>query len=150
MTVLPIRLDPDPVLRVICDAVVEFDTGLATLTETMLQTMYAAPGRGLAAPQVGIAKRIFVVDVDWKEGAPAPMIFVNPVLTGVSPEVESLEEGCLSIPERPCLVTRPVAITLQWQSVDGEWKSGAFDGAAARCIQHENDHLNGVLCTDYA
>ena len=149
MAPLAIRLDPDPVLRVICDAVIEFDAGLAQFADQMLQTMYDAPGRGLAAPQVGITKRMFVVDVDWRDADPAPTVFVNPVLTGASVEVEELEEGCLSIPDSPCLVTRPVLISLQWQGLDGTWQSGAFDGALARSIQHENDHLNGVLCTDY-
>ncbi|SHI84750.1 peptide deformylase [Wenxinia saemankumensis] len=147
---LSIRLVPDPVLRELCDPVTRFGPGLSALADAMLRAMYAAPGRGLAAPQVGRAIRLFVVDTAWKEGAPAPMIFVNPVVMGLSVATEVVEEGCLSIPDTPCRVRRPVRVDLAWQEVDGTPREGRFEGIAARCILHELDHLDGILCTDRA
>ncbi len=141
---------PHPILRAVCHPVAEFGHTLQALTDKMLATMYAAPGRGLAAPQVGVARRIFVMDATWKDGDPSPMVFINPVLVQSSATVETGEEGCLSIPDTACDVTRPTEITLRWQALDGTTQEGAFDGFAARCIQHERDHLDGILCTDYS
>ncbi|PYE84250.1 peptide deformylase [Pseudoroseicyclus aestuarii] len=146
---LAIRRHPDPVLRAVCTPVASFDAGLRALADAMLAAMYAAPGRGLAGPQVGETRRLFVVDVTWKEGAPDPQVFVNPEITWASDVIETAEEGCLSIPDMPCRVPRPAEIALRWQDLEGVWQEGRFDGAAARCIQHEADHLNGVLCIDY-
>ncbi|MEY1554098.1 peptide deformylase [Yoonia sp. R2331] len=144
---LTLRLAPDPVLRAVCKPV---DPALAALAKGMLEVMYRAQGRGLAAPQVGVMKRIFVMDATWKDGAPDPQIFVNPVVSWADERCEASEEGCLSIPDTPCMVTRPVAIRLTWQDLEGAPHEAAFDGFAARCIQHERDHLDGILCTDYA
>ena len=130
--------------------VVNFGDALRGLADDMLETMYGAAGRGLAAPQVGTKQQLFVMDATWKEGVYAPQIFVNPVIFDQTDAVEEVEESCLSIPDTPCLVARPVGITLRWQDLDGTQLESAFDGFAARCIQHENDHLSGVLCTDYA
>lgn len=149
MAILPIRLLPDPVLRGIADPVVDFGPGLATLAADMFETMYAAPGRGLAAPQVGLLSRFFVMDVDWKIGTPAPRAFANPVILSLSEDLSVYEEGCLSIPGTVCPVARPAALTLRWQGLDGQVQTGAFDAFAARCILHEMDHLDGVLCIDY-
>jgi len=149
MSVLPIRTVPDDILRTVCDPVTAFDATLETLTSDMFETMYAAPGRGLAAPQIGRGIRVFIMDAKWKEGMPSPMIFVNPEILSVSETVETLDEGCLSIPGQLSSVTRPAQVGLRWQSIDGATQEGTFDGFAAACVQHELDHLNGVLCTDY-
>ncbi len=149
MADLSIRLVPDPVLRAVCAPVDVFDTDLVTLTDAMLQVMYDAPGRGLAAPQVGITQRIFVMDPTWKDGVPAPQVFINPALTNCSDDVAVLEEGCLSIPDRTIRVARPAQVALQWQDVSGAPHTGTFTGFAAACVQHELDHLDGRLCTDY-
>jgi peptide deformylase len=148
VTLIPIVQHPDPRLRAICDPVTAFDAALAQLADDMLETMYAAPGRGLAGPQVGVLSRIFVMDIDWKTGAPAPMVFVNPRLVAVSEERGMIEEGCLSIPGVPCPVERPLALRLVWRGVDGAENERDFDGMHARAIQHELDHLDGILCID--
>lgn len=149
MGLRPIRLIPSPVLRAICTPVTNFDAELRALAEDMLETMYDAPGRGLAAPQVGDTRRIFVMDCDWKTGTPAPQIFVNPAIVAQSAERATCEEACLSIPGQSRLVTRPSEVTLRWQDLDGAFREGGFSGFAATCVQHENDHLDGVLCIDY-
>lgn len=140
---------PDPVLRKMCDPVDRFDDMLTALADDMLETMYDAPGRGLAAPQVGITRRMFVMDVTWKEGRRSPMIFVNPQIRAVSTMTASLEEGCLSIPGDLTWVTRPASVRMCWQDLQGTEHSEEFTGFAAACVQHELDHLNGVLCIDY-
>ncbi len=147
---LALRYVPDPVLRAVCKPVDSFGPALRALSDGMLAAMYDAYGRGLAAPQVGVVKRLFVMDATWKDGPRNPQVFVNPVVTWADERREAREEGCLSIPDIPCMVTRPVAIRLRWQDLDGTAQEAAFDGFAARCIQHEGDHLDGTLCTDYA
>jgi peptide deformylase len=144
----PILTHPDPRLRAICDRVTAFDADLARLAEDMLETMYAAPGRGLAGPQVGVLQRVFVMDTDWKTGTPAPAVFVNPRLLSVSDDRVMMEEGCLSIPGIPCPVERPAALRLSWSTPDGSQHEAGFDGIQARCILHEMDHLDGILCID--
>jgi peptide deformylase len=146
---LKLRFVPDPVLRAVCVPVMDFDAGLATLAQDMLDVMYAAPGRGLAAPQIGIAQRIFVMDVTWKDGDPNPQVFVNAELTDSSNDVAVLTEGCLSIPDQTSRVARPAQVTMRWQDLTGASQSGTFIGFAAACVQHERDHLDGILCTDY-
>ena len=143
-----IALWPDPVLRTPCAPVAVFDQGLADLAQDMLQTMYDAPGRGLAAPQVGQSVRMFVMDVAWKTGAPDPVVCVNPVITAHSDAVQTGEEGCLSIPGVPMQITRPAAITLSWQDVGGMPHTADLEGFAAICAQHELDHLDGVVIFD--
>ncbi len=144
----PIVQIPDPVLREVAGPVEVFDEGLRELARDMLETMYEAPGRGLAAPQVGLPVRLFVMDVAWKEGEPDPQVFVNPEVLGTSEEQVTREEGCLSIPGRVSRVSRPAEVALRWQDLDGEWQEDTFDGFAATCVQHELDHLDGVLCID--
>jgi peptide deformylase len=148
MAVRPIVLVPDPVLRAVAVPVERFDEDLRRLATDMLETMYAAPGRGLAAPQVGGSLRLFVMDAGWREGAPDPQAFANPRIEAASEAREAREEGCLSIPDRIVRVSRPAAVTLAWQDLDGAPRRGAFEGFAATCVQHEIDHLDGVLCTD--
>lgn len=146
--ILPIRLWPDPVLRLRCAPVRMFDAALAALAQDMLDTMYAAPGRGLAAPQVGQTCRMFVMDVAWKTGAPDPFVCINPVIVQAGDVVVTAEEGCLSIPDTPMQITRPAAITLVWQDVTGQDQRADLDGFAAACAQHELDHLDGIVIFD--
>jgi peptide deformylase len=143
--ILPIRIWPDPVLLKQADPVTEFDEALAQLCADMLETMYAAPGRGLAAPQIGVSRRIFVMDATWKEGAFEPRIFINPVVTPVGESISIHDEGCLSLPGFTVEVKRPSAVSIRWQDLDGRTCNDSFDGFAAVCIQHEFDHLEGIL-----
>ena len=149
MARLDIRVAPDPVLRATCSAIETFDANLATLASDMLDTMYDAPGRGLAAPQIGETLRLFVMDATWKDGVPTPMVFCNPRITRRSDTKSAADEACLSIPGVSTLVMRPEDIDLSWQDLDGQSHQASFSGFEARCIQHEADHLDGVLCTDY-
>ena len=143
--VLEVVCHPDPRLREVCAPV----TGdVADLSRDMLATMYAAPGRGLAGPQVGAMLRLFVMDASWKEGLPDPRVFVNPGIVAVSDETDVAEEGCLSIPGVPRRVRRPVTCTLAFDGPDGRRRED-FAGFAARCVQHEMDHLDGVLILDH-
>ena len=140
---------PNPVLREICTPVESFDQRLSELASDMLESMYEAKGRGLAAPQIGVKDRIFVMDCTWKEGDLTPMVFVNPKILSQSEETSTYEEGCLSIPGQTTFVRRPAEVAVQWQTLAGDARQDQFGGFAATCIQHELDHLNGVLCTDY-
>ncbi len=146
---MAIRVLPDPVLRMVCAPVTAFDQDLARLAQDMFETMYDAPGRGLAAPQVGILQRLFVMDAGWKTGEPTPQVFVNPVILSASEDQVLFEEACLSIPGRLCSVMRPGEVAVQWHSLDREPMQKDFGGFEARCIQHELDHLDGVLCIDH-
>ncbi len=146
----PIVTHPDPVLRKTAAPVLAFDEALKTLVRDMFDTMYDAPGRGLAAPQVGVLQRIFVTDTTWKDGARTPLIFVNPEISGLSDDRQSFDEGCLSIPGKLTPVSRPARVRMRWQDLEGASHAAEFEGFAAACVQHELDHLNGVLCIDYA
>lgn len=148
MALVDILRWPDPRLRRPCLPVTEIDAALHRLARDMLDTMYAAPGRGLAAPQVGVLRRIFVMDVGWKDGTPTPMVCINPELHDVSEAVATCTEGCLSIPGIPAEVTRPAAVALAWTDLSGARRTGWLTGMAATCAQHELDHLNGRLCID--
>lgn len=148
MAVLSLRTVPDPVLREICTPVVHFDTALVALKTDMLDSLYAAKGRGLAAPQVGITQRIFVMDATWKQGTLSPVVFVNPEILQVSESLVTQPEGCLSIPGETTQVCRPDQVRLRWQDIDGAWREADFTGFEAACTQHELDHLDGILITD--
>ena len=124
-----------------------FDGALAALVRDMFETMYAAPGRGLAAPQVGVSTRVFVVDTDWKDAEPEPRCFINPQILAQSDARHTGTEACLSIPGRSFSVSRPVWIDMAWVDLDGAPQSGRFDGVKAVCICHELDHLDGLLIT---
>jgi peptide deformylase len=143
-----LRLWPDPVLACVAAQVTAFDDDLRALAADMLETMYAAPGRGLAAPQVGVSLRLFVMDVGWKDGAPGPRVIVNPVLSDASAETAPMHEGCLSIPGVSAEVVRPVAVTLTARDLDGTVTAERLSGFAALCVQHETDHLDGILTLD--
>jgi peptide deformylase len=114
----------------------------------MLETMYAAPGRGLAGPQVGVLRRIFVMDVAWKDGTPEPMVFLDPEIVWRSDETRTGTEGCLSIPGVTAEVERAAELEVTWRDLDGARHARRFDGFAAICIQHENDHLDGLVTFD--
>ncbi len=150
MSLRPILIHPDPRLKAVADAVPEIDDSIRRLADDMLETMYDAPGIGLAAPQVGVGKRLLVMDCIKEEGeAPRPMVLVNPEVTWSSDETNVYEEGCLSIPEQYADVERPSEVDVSWIDLDGKTRSERFDGLWATCVQHEIDHLNGKLFIDY-
>ena len=145
-----ILIHPDSRLRTVTDPVTEIDDELKKLAGDMLETMYAAPGIGLAAPQVGILKRMLVMDcIKDEEAKPQPMVLINPAVVWSSEDESTYEEGCLSIPEQYENVSRPAEVEVTWTSLEGEAQSGRFDGLWATCVQHEIDHLNGKLFIDY-
>jgi len=151
MTIRPILIHPDPRLKKVCAPVEAIDDELRRLADDMLETMYDAPGVGLAAPQVGVLKRVLVMDcAKGDEGdGPRPMVLVNPEVTWASEETRSYEEGCLSIPEQYAEVTRPAEVRVRWLDLGGEMREEHFSGLWATCVQHEIDHLNGKLFIDY-
>lgn len=149
MAVHDVVMWPDPVLGKTCDRILPNDPDLAQLCTDLLDTMYAAKGRGLAAPQVGVTKRVCVVDANWKESTPTPMVFINPTVTNASDATDVMSEQCLSIPDLPMTVSRPSRIQLHWETIDGHSVSATFEGVEARCIQHELDHLNGIVIFDH-
>ena len=120
------------------------------MPDDMLRAMYAAPGRGLAAPQVGVLRRLFVMDATWKEGAPAPEVCINPELVWTSAETIAMEEACLSVPGRPRTLRRPARVRMVWTDAQGNRAEHALEGARARIAQHELDHLDGVLILDHS
>ena len=140
---------PDPRLKQTCAPVDKVDTDLRMLVTDMLETMYAAPGRGLAAPQVGEMRRVFVMDAHWKEGEQAPMVFVNPMIVAVSAAQETRAEGCLSIPGICPDVTRPARVRVRWLDLEGRSQEQDFTGFEAACVQHEMDHLDGTVTLDH-
>ena len=149
MAILPIVIHPDDRLRQICAPVTVFDGALARLVSDMFDTMYEAPGRGLAAPQVGVLQRLFVFDSDWKDAETRnPRVMVNPEVLWTSEETQDYTEGCLSIPDTPCRLSRPARITLRGQDLAGQTFEDTFDGITAVVVQHEFDHLDGVLIID--
>jgi len=150
MTLKHILIHPDTRLKKACDPVTEFDKALAALADDMLETMYDAPGIGLAAPQIGVMNRLMVMDCVKEEGgAPAPMILVNPNVVWESEERNVYEEGCLSIPGQYADVERPKMVRVTWQDIEGKDHEQEFDDLWATCVQHEIDHLNGTLFIDY-
>jgi peptide deformylase len=145
-----ILIHPDPRLKKVCAPVTEITDDLRRLADDMLQTMYDAPGIGLAAPQVGVIKRLLVMDcVKDPEAAPRPMVLFNPKVTWSSEDKTTYEEGCLSIPEQYAEVERPASVTVRWQDREGAENEETFSGLWATCVQHEIDHLNGKLFIDY-
>lgn len=148
MSRLPILRWPDPRLAAVCEPIMGITDDILRLADDMLETMYAAPGRGLAAPQVGVLKRLFVMDTDWKEGDRNPQVFMNPVVLSRSATLAARDEGCLSIPGITTNISRPDRVELEWMDVAGETRRAAFDGFAAACVQHEIDHLDGIVTFD--
>lgn len=148
MALREILLWPDARLSQICAPVNEITDDIRTLVSDMFDTMYAAPGRGLAGPQVGAMLRLFVMDATWKEGEKSPLVAINPEITTRSDETCEMDEGCLSIPGITATVTRPTRITLVWTDLDGARHTREMDGAEARIAQHELDHLDGLVHFD--
>lgn len=165
MAVLPICEVPDPVLRQMCAPVEEITDEIRGIVADMFDTMYDAHGIGLAASQVGILQRIVVIDLQEREAdaedavegeeqperAPVrdPRGFINPEITWLSEELSTYSEGCLSIPDQYADVTRPARCRVTWLDTDGAAQEAEFDGLMSTCMQHEIDHLNGVLFTDH-
>ena len=149
MSIRDIVILPDPVLREVCEPVAEVDDAVRALTDDMLETMYDAPGIGLAAIQIGIRKRIVVIDVSKEEEPKRPLCLINPEITWTSEEKSTYEEGCLSIPEYYEEVERPASCTVKFLDRDGKPQELQCEGILATCVQHEVDHLNGVLFIDY-
>lgn len=149
MAILDIVTAPDPVLKKKADPVKEVTDEIRTLMDDMLETMYDAPGIGLAAPQVGVLKRVIVVDVSGDDEDPAPYKMVNPKVTWASDEIGLYEEGCLSVPKSYSEVERPVAVKVSYLDENGEACEIDADGLLATCLQHEIDHLNGTLFIDH-
>ena len=145
-----ILTEPDPILRKKCEPFEKVDEETKKLMDDMLETMYDAPGIGLAAPQIGVLERLIVMDCAKKEGEePEPIIMVNPLITASSDEKNVYEEGCLSIPEHFAEITRPEFVQVEWVDLDGKQHSEEFNGLKSICVQHEIDHLNGKLFIDY-
>jgi peptide deformylase len=150
MTTRPILIHPDPRLKKRCDPVTDITDELHMAAAEMLETMYDAPGVGLAGPQVGLMTRILVMDcVKDPEAEPRPMVLLNPEVTWSSETLNTYEEGCLSIPEQYAEVTRPAEVKVRWRGLDGGEQEEHFAGLWATCVQHEIDHLNGRLFIDY-
>ena len=154
MPVLPIVEVPDPRLRLVSRPVAAFDATLRQLVADMTETMYAAHGIGLAAIQVGVDERVLVIDLQEEKDAEdkpvrAPVAYINPEILSVSNDLSTYNEGCLSIPEQSAEVARPASCRVRWQDESGGAHEEEIHGLLATCMQHEIDHLNGVLFTDH-
>ncbi len=148
MAILPIIIAPDPRLKQIAAPVARVDDRIRQLMDDMLETMYRAPGIGLAAPQVGVLERIIVVDVSGKDEERAPLRMANPELIEISDEDVNYEEGCLSLPDHYAEVVRPVRVQVRYLDHENEVRKIDAEGLLATCIQHEMDHLEGILFVD--
>ena len=148
MAILPIVTVPDPLLKKISEPVKKVDDKLRAFMDDMLETMYDAPGIGLAAVQVGKLWRILVIDIARDEENPKPMYFVNPEITWTSEELNTYNEGCLSIPEQYAEIERPAECKIKFIDYNGEEQEIHATGLLATCVQHEIDHLNGVVFID--
>ncbi len=156
MSLLPIIEVPGPILRRRSLPVETVDDALRRLIADMLETMYAAPGIGLAGVQVAVPRRLMVIDLQDppegdEEGEPvrAPMAFINPEILSSSADRKTYNEGCLSIPEQYAEIERPASVRARWLDEAGKAREGEFDGLMAICLQHEVDHLNGILFIDH-
>ena len=150
MALINILIHPDPRLKKVATPVATVTDEMRRLADDMLETMYDAPGIGLAAPQIAVMERVLVMDCAKDEdGAPEPMVLINPEVVWTSEERSVYEEGCLSIPEQYAEVERPAEVEVTWLNLDGQEKRERFDGLWATCVQHEIDHLDGKLFIDY-
>ena len=149
MTIKPLIILPDPILRQVSKPIETVDSEVKKLADDMLETMYDAPGIGLAAIQIGVARRMLVLDVAKDGEDKKPLVFINPEIVASSAERSVYEEGCLSIPDYYAEVERPAAITVRHLDRDGKEQVTEADGLLATCLQHEIDHLNGVLFIDH-
>lgn len=149
MAVRDILILPDPRLRLVSQPVGTIDAEIRGLVADMLETMYAAPGIGLAAIQIGVPRRVITLDLAKKDEEKQPQIFINPVILSTSEERSTYEEGCLSIPEYYEEVERPAEVKIRYLDLDGTERELEATGLLATCVQHEIDHLNGVLFIDH-
>ena len=149
MTVRPILTAPDPRLQAVSTDVEAVTGEIRDLIDDMTDSMYAADGIGLAAIQIGVAKRVLVIDLDQKEGNKNAIAYINPKITWASDDMAVFEEGCLSVPEIWDDVERPARIKCEYLDRDGKKQELEADGLLATCLQHEMDHLNGVLFIDH-
>jgi peptide deformylase len=149
MAIRPILTAPDPRLKAVSTDVETVDSAIRTLIDDMAESMYAADGIGLAAVQIGVAKRVLVIDLDQKDGKKNPIAYINPKIVWASDEMAVFEEGCLSVPEIWDDVERPARIKCEYLDRDGNSQVLEADGLLATCLQHEMDHLNGVLFIDH-
>ena len=146
---LPILITPNAALRTKARPVQPADAeAVRALVPRMFETMYKAPGIGLAAPQVGVGLRVMIVDL-MPDNAPEPLTLINPQIVAVSDEWATREEGCLSVPNQYAEVSRPARVTLRYHDLDGAQRQVEADGLLAACLQHELDHLDGVLFVDH-
>ena len=149
MTIKPLIILPDPILRQVSKPIETVDSEVQKLADDMLETMYEAPGIGLAAIQIGVARRMLVLDVSKEGEDKKPLVFINPDVVSASDTRSVYEEGCLSIPDYYAEVERPATITVKHLDRDGKEQLTEADGLLATCLQHEIDHLNGVLFIDH-
>ena len=149
MALLPILTAPDPALKRISEPVKQVDASIRKLMDDMLETMYHAPGIGLAAPQVGVLKRVIVLDLAREGEEPQPLRIANPEVVWVSDDDATYNEGCLSVPEHYADVVRPSACRVKYLDQDNKQQEIAAEGLLATCLQHEIDHLDGVLFIDH-
>lgn len=149
MTIKPLIILPDPVLRQLSQPVETVNADVRRLADDMLDTMYDAPGIGLAAIQIGIPRQMLVIDVSKDGEEKQPLVFINPKILTTSDERSVYEEGCLSIPDYYAEVERPATITVEYIDFEGKQLTAKADGLLATCLQHEIDHLNGVLFIDH-
>jgi len=149
MTIKPLIILPDPLLRQASKPIERIDIETQRLADDMLETMYDAPGIGLAAIQVGVARRMLVIDVSREGEEKTPLVFINPEIVASSDDRSVYEEGCLSIPDYYAEVERPARVMVKHLDRDGKEQITEADGLLATCVQHEIDHLNGVLFIDY-
>jgi peptide deformylase len=149
MAVREIIILPDKRLRLVSETVKQVDAGIKKLVDDMFASMYEAPGIGLAAIQVGVAKRVITMDLSKKEGDHKPQVFINPEILWTSEEMATYEEGCLSIPEYYEEVERPKEVKVKYLDLDGKKHEIDAKGLLATCLQHEIDHINGVLFIDH-
>jgi len=149
MAIRTILTAPDPRLKKKSKPVDSVDAGVRQLMDDMLETMYDAPGIGLAAPQIGELRRVIVLDIDREDLKTGPILMANPEIIEASDEDATYEEGCLSVPEHYSDVVRPAKVTVRYLDRDGETKDMACEGLLATCVQHEIDHLDGILFIDH-
>lgn len=149
MAILPILVAPDPRLKIKAKAVEVVDDEIRQLMDDMLETMYKAPGIGLAAPQVGVSKRVIVIDIAKEDEEPTPLRMANPEIIWASEDEDIYEEGCLSLPEQFADVVRPVAVRVRYLDHQNEIRELDADEMLGICVQHEIDHLEGTLFVDH-
>lgn len=149
MTIKPLIILPDPLLRQQSKPIEQVDAEITRLADDMLDTMYDAPGIGLAAIQIGVPRRMLVIDISREDEDRNPVVFINPEILKVSDDVSAYEEGCLSIPDYYAEVERPASLTVGYIDRNGKKQTVEADGLLATCLQHEMDHLNGVLFIDH-